>query len=180
MDNDDPLAKFRGVLPSRAELCQLVLFGTSEKIRAAAQSVLDLLPPMTAKEKENWSTAVWQSAKLPSESDLEKSPIGRQTLAMLRANQPVGVEKKVESGVNVSPVDSEPITPVEAISATPEQPPDDGVNDYLKKLSWPPKSTPTKPVDDGAKHMWVAGTPSKPDKSLRQLPPDLGENEPIY
>jgi hypothetical protein len=51
-NEDDPLSKFRGVMPSRAELCQLVLFGTSEKIRAAAQSVLDLLPPMTTKERK--------------------------------------------------------------------------------------------------------------------------------
>ena len=168
------------MLPSRAVLARLSLFGTDEETRASANAILKALPPMNEKERREYLDETWRLADLPSEEDMLQSPIGRQTLAMLRANQPVGVEKKVESGVNVSPVDSEPITPVEAISATPEQPPDDGVNDYLKKLSWPPKATPTKPVDDGAKRMWVAGTPSKPDKSLRPLPPDLGENEPIY
>jgi hypothetical protein len=182
-DNDDPLAKFRGVMPSRAELCQLVLFGTTDKIRAAAQTVLDLLPPMTTKEKENWSSAVWAAAKLPSEADLAKSPIGRQTLAMLRANAPMSAQK------------SEAVVPVEAEgpeSKPPEPaiPPESAiepVNPYLQKISWPPKGTITpqpKPDEQPRDNLWprfVAGRPSEPDKSQRPISDwESDDRQPIY
>jgi hypothetical protein len=177
MDNHDPLAKFRGVLPSRAELCQLALLGTSEKIRAAAQSVLDLLSPMTTKEKENRATSVWQAARLPSEADLAKSPIGKATLELLRGNPPMTVEKKLEGNVTPEPAPAQPSAPL-AI------PTDDGVNDYLKNLAWPPKSSlPPKALedDDTVKHKWVAGRPSEPSKDLRPIADsDFSNNSPLY
>lgn len=175
-NNDDPLAKFKGILPSRAELSMLALFGTTESARAAANTLLKLLPPMQSKERAAWATEIWTSAKLPCEADLAKSPIGRQTLAMLRANAPMTAQKPEA----VTPVEPQPAPPAEP--APPQEPPDDGVNDYLKKLDWPPKPAPPKPVeDDGAVHRWVAGKPSAPDTSLKPLAADdYTSNQPIY
>jgi hypothetical protein len=179
-NNDDPLAKFKGILPSRAELSMLALYGPSEAARQAADALLKILPPMQSKERAAWATEMWTAAKLPSESHMEKSPIGRQTLVMLRANQPVAAEKP---DATVAPVDPEPATPAESIPAKPEQLPDDGVNEYLKKLDWPPKpSPPPKPLeDDGIPHKWQAARPSPPDTSLKPLASDdFANNQPIY
>jgi hypothetical protein len=177
MDNDDPLSKFRGVLPSRAELCQLVLFGTSEKIRKAAQALLDTLPPMTAKEKDNWASAVWASAKLPSESDLEKSPIGRATLAMLRANAPVAAQKAEPAGT-VAP---EPVAAVAEPEIPPLQPPP-CVSDDLGERMEQERAAKRERERTAKPWKWDMLKPSAPDKSLRPLAPsdDFDNNRPLY
>jgi hypothetical protein len=172
-DNNGPLAKFRGVLPSRAKLAQLSLFGTTEEARSSAQALLDTLPPMTAKEKDNWSTAIWQAAKLPCEADMEKSPIGRQTLAMLRANAP---DAPVKPGP--SAVDPE----------APAEPAVEVVNPIFSKLNWPPQGSlmnqKPKTEEEPRNSPWpkyTAGTPSKPDTSQRPISDeDFSSNAPVY
>ena len=179
MDNDDPLAKFRGILPTRAELCQLVLFGVSEKIRKAAQALLDTLPPMTTKEKENWASDVWAAAKLPSEADLEKSPIGRQTLAMFRANPPMTVAKKAE------PANVTPVAPVAAPEPTiPKLEPPPGPSDDLGERMAQERAAKVERERNAKPWKWTELKPSKPDKSLKPLAPSDwnsdSNNSPIY
>ena len=176
-NEEDPLAKFRGVLPSRGELSQLALFGTSEAARAAANALLKMLPPVSENKRADWMTDVWNVAKLPSEEDLAKSPIGLATLGLLRGNPPPTVEKKPEGNLTPDPAPAQPSAPL-AI------PTDDGVNDYLKNLAWPPKSSlPPKALEDDntVKHKWVAGRPSEPSKDLRPIADsDFSNNSPLY
>jgi hypothetical protein len=179
MDND--LGKYQNMLPSRAVLARLSLFGVDEETRASANAILRALPAMNEKERREYLDETWKLASLPSEQDL--LPIGRETLAMLRANQPVTVEKKAESVIVGNPTHSSQAEGTESVgnptvSAEP-------VNEYMSKLDWPPKSqqpSPKAPEDDDTPHKWQAAKPSAADKGLRPLPPDetFDNNSPIY
>jgi hypothetical protein len=175
------LEKYQAAIPSRAKLSMEVLFGTSQEQRDAAQALLDALPKevRTRDEEVAWTTECWLTTRLPCDSDLEKSPIGRQTLSMLRANAPMTLEKKPDPEVNAP-------YPEPAAAAEPEAPPaipDDGINPHLKQLNWPPKGTPQPkaPEDDGVPHKWQAARPSTPSRDQTPMvDTDFDSNKPLY
>ena len=76
------------------------------------------------------------------------------------------------------------VAPVPAAQLAIPQPAPETTNEYMAKLNWPPlpSQPPAKdPLDDKTvPHKWQTAKPTPPDKSQRPLPPDLGENEPIY
>jgi hypothetical protein len=182
MDNGD-LGKYHGMLPSRAVLARLSIFGTSEETRASANAILKALPPMNEKERRAYLDETWILASLPSEEDLLKSPIGKATLELLKNSQPLPGAPQV-SDKPVEATDA-PVTN----ASSPAIEPDDGVNPHLRQLHWPPKPTaqPPKPVNDepprdNLRPRYVAGRPSTPDTSQRPLPPDesFSNNDPLY
>lgn len=141
------------------------------------------------KEKENWSTAVWQAAKLPSAEDMAKSPVGAATLEMFRGDPPIGdsvqnLDVTIESNDSL---ESEPSQEDGSQSESLDSVPAESTNDIMaKQLSnWPPRSTPTPkaPVEnDAPKRLWVAGRPTPESRGdLHPLPPeDFDNNKPIY
>jgi hypothetical protein len=183
MDNQD-LGKFQNMLPSRAVLARLALFGTSEETRASANAILKALPPMNERERREYYDETWKLAAMPSDEDLLQSPIGRETLAMLRANAPMSAQQP-EPAATVAQVDPEPAASEPEAPAAPATEP---VNEHLAALAWPPKSQHTpqpKPEESPRDSIWprfVAGRPSTPDKSLRPISDWNADsnNDPIY
>jgi len=166
-DDIDLLGKFRGVLPSRAALARLSIFGTSEETRSSAQAILDALPPMNEKERQEYLDETWRLANTTSLEDMKLSPTGLATLELFAACKPVGDEVTSQMSPNSPATDAE----VQAESAPPE-PVVEPVNEHLARLNWPPRSTqsPAKPVeDDGVEHKWQAARPSAPDTTLKPL-----------
>src|ERR1700736_4870042 len=154
-DKDASLAKFRGVMPSRAALAQLSLFGTTEETRQSAQAILELLPEMTEKERGEYMTETWMLANTLTEEDMGKSPAGRATLELIRNCKPMSGE------INAAP--ESPATDAQVTNASsPAIEPDD-TNPHLRQLNWPPKASPPPkaPEDDGQRHLWQAAQPSK-------------------
>src|SRR5260370_39851748 len=105
----------------------------------------------------------------------KKRQMGKALFEWWGGTPPMTVEKKPEGNVTPEPAPAQPSAPL-AI------PTDDGVNDYLKNLAWPPKSSlPPKALeDDEVKHKWVAGKPSTPSKDQMPLSDDFDNNRPIY
>src|ERR1700732_5108583 len=66
MDNQD-LGRYQDMMPSRAVLARLSIFGTSEETRASANAILKALPPMNEKERREYLDETWRLADLPSE-----------------------------------------------------------------------------------------------------------------
>jgi hypothetical protein len=177
-DNDGPLAKFRGVLPSRAKLAQLSLFGTTEEARSSAQALLDILPEMTVNERAEYMNETWRLANTLSGADMEKSPAGRATLELIKNSKPMGEEVQAKAEGTIAP---EPEPPAGEQPAPPE-PAVESTNEYMAKLNWPPRPTPKAkdPIDD-TPHKWQAGIPSKPDTSQKPISDDdFANNAPLY
>lgn len=151
MDNED-LGRYQNMLPSRAVLARLALFGTDAETRDSANAILRALPPMSADERRRYYDEMWLWS-LPS--DLEKSPAGLATLELLKNSKPVPREIQKPAG-NVAQV--EPGPPAEP-EASPQEPLDDGVNEHLRRIAWPPKSSPLPPppeiaeVPDWIRHL---------------------------
>jgi hypothetical protein len=159
------------------------LFGTSEAERKAAQALLDALPKevRTRDEEVAWTTECWLATRLPCDEDLAKSPIGKATLELLKANAP-GAKKP---DATVAPVASGPAAAEQPAPASPAVEP---VNERLQKLAWPPAgkllNTPPKdPADEQRNSIWpryTAGRPTPPDTSLKPLAgEDFAANAPI-
>jgi len=177
------LSKFAEAIPNRAKLAYESLFAPSEAERRAANELLKLLPKetRTVDAQIQWQTDIW--LKAPSAEELALSPAGRKILEMVADSKPVG------DGVTLTDSISAPASPatesqVVANAAMPAIE-DDGVNDYLRKLDWPPQ--PQKPTpkveEDETPHKWQAAHPSKPDKSLKPLAPsdwDSDSRETLY
>jgi hypothetical protein len=178
MDSDD-LNSVKGSIPSLVELGWTEMFDPSEERRLAAGRLRrSLRAAGVTDDPEAYKSAVWKF-ELPCEADLQKSECGRQTLELLK-NSSLPKEVQVKPAGNVEPVAA-------AAPEVPPREPDDGVNPHLRRLAWPPKPQPPAkaptiedPPRDSIRPRYVAGRPSEPDKSLRPLPPDLGEQEPIY
>jgi hypothetical protein len=162
MDNED-LGRYQNMLPSRAVLARLSLFGTDEETRASANAILKALPPMNEKERREYYDETWRLAGLPSEEDMLKSPVGLATLEMLKNSSLPKEIQKAEPEGNVAP---EPAAGAEQTSPAVEP-----VNPHLAALNWPPKASPPPkaPEDDGQRHLWQAAQPSKPDTSQRPI-----------
>lgn len=182
MDNQD-LGRYQDMMPSRAVLARLSIFGTSEETRASANAILKALPPMNEKERREYLDETWRLADLPSEEDLLQSPIGRMTLQILDNSKPMSGEIPAEAMAALERLRSKPGPAAPAEPEAPLSIPDDGVNDYMKKLDWPPKSTPTPKLEpDEEPHKWVAGTPSTPSKDQTPVSDwnSDASNNPIY
>ena len=121
--------------------------------------------------------SIWKIGFPPPEI-MALSPAGRRTLELL-GNMPK--DPKTKSG---EPEPAATVAPVPAAQLAIPQPAPETTNEYMAKLNWPPlpSQPPAKdPLDDKTvPHKWQTAKPTPPDKSQRPLPPDLGENEPIY
>jgi hypothetical protein len=174
-DADELLKKYKGILPSRGQLRRKALFGTEEQ-RATANRLLRLLPKSDP-SKEDWQDSAWSWNLTPEE--LSQSPAGQFILDNCGPSS-LDSDKVAEPEGNVAP-EPEPAAGEQTI---PPAIPDGGVNDYLKKLAWPPKSTPKPkaPEEGGVKHLWQAAKPTPPSKDQQFLPPDgdYSSNSPIY
>jgi hypothetical protein len=170
MDNQD-LGRYQGMMPSRAVLARLSIFGLDEATRASANAILKALPPMNERERREYYDETWKLAGLPSEEDLLKSPIGKATLEMLKnSSLPKEVQTKAEGNAPVAP------DPAAGGSESPAEPEVDPVNPNLEKLSWPPKGTllnsqpkTEEPPRDNLWSRFVAGTPSPLDTGPKPI-----------
>jgi hypothetical protein len=179
MDSDD-LKSVKGSIPSLVELGWKEMFGLTEEERLAAGRLRKQLRAAGVRDDpEAYKSAVWKF-ELPSEMDLQRSECGRQTLQMLKSNQPVGGEIQAKAEGTVVP---EP-----AASLEPAGEPVPEINATLQKLSWPPKgtllNTPPKMEEEPRDNLWpryVAVRPSEPDKSQRPISDDdFSSNQPLY
>jgi hypothetical protein len=178
-DKDASLEKFRGVMPSRAKLAQLSLFGTTEEARLSAQALLDVLPEMTVNERGEYMTETWRLANTLTEEDMEKSPAGRATLELIRNSKSMSGEIKERMK------DAAPESPATDAQATQEPTPETSAetpNEYMSRLAWPPRSTKIDtPPEDEVPRKWQAAQPSKPDTSQRPISDwDSDAREPLY
>jgi hypothetical protein len=181
------LSKHKELLPNRTKLSMEAMFGVTPELRSAAQSLLNALPKenRTREEEIAWTTEAWLTGRLPSEPDMEKSPIGRATLEMLKNSKPMGGEIPAEAMAALESLRSklEPTVaaPIPLAPGEPAETP----NEFASQLAnWPPKGSQPKAMEqDEQPRKWVAGTPSTPDKSMRPLAPsdwDSDSNSPIY
>jgi hypothetical protein len=182
MDREKKIKKsLEKFIPSRAKLSMEALFGTSEAERNAAQALLDALPKevRTRDEEVAWTTECWLTTRLPCDEDLAKSPIGRATLAMLQANQPMSVEKKTEPEVIVAPVMPEP-KPAD-LAIPPLQPPP-GPSDDLGVRMEQERVEKREREKTNPPWKWTELKPSTPDKSLKPVSDwnSDANNDPIY
>jgi hypothetical protein len=177
MDNEKQrkkrLEKYKGQIPSRAQLGLESMFGVTQAERDAATALLKLLPP---EDPQEWATSAWKVG-FPPEEIMKLSEAGRLTLEMFK-NQPLsGAPHKAGEPVE-GPADAQVVT-----NAAMPAIEDDGINEHLKQLNWPPKPTPQppqpKPEEPPRDNLWprfVAGRPSEPDKSLRPISDEAFSN----
>jgi hypothetical protein len=137
---------------------------------------------ITDKEPIPWEDSHWNPANLPTLEEMKLSPTGLATLELLKNCKPLPREKPEDRTMNASPELPVPDAEAQDKPAPPEASAETP-NEYMSRLAWPPRSTPQpKPVEDDAiEHRWVAGTPSKPDTSLKPLAADdFSNNDMIY
>jgi hypothetical protein len=187
MDPNDLFKEFKDLLPSKAKLRKLSLWGATEEERQAASRMLEVMRKAGIVDKEPvpWEDSSWNPANQPTAEEMTNSLIGQQTLAMFRANPPMTAEKD-EAAVNAP---EPPVTEAQVVAnaAMPTLEPD-GVNCYMQKLNWPPQPTVTpkpKPEEeprDSIRPKWVAGTPSPPSRDQTPVSDwnSDANNSPIY
>lgn len=170
-------------IPSRAQLGMESMFGETAEIRASAQHLLDILPKKerSRDEEVQWMTEIW-TMPVPSREDMLQSPIGRMTLQMLDENSKQGDWVGITDPISAPEA---PTTEAEVVTnAAMPAVEDDGVNDILKRLDWPPRPTPQpKAEQDEQPHKWQAARPTPESRGdLQFLPPDsdYSSNQPLY
>jgi hypothetical protein len=178
-ENQRYLKKYGSVIPCRARLSHESMFAPTQEQRDAANALLKLLPEPDPNKPVPWAESAWNPVNAPYYTAWEQSPAGKLTLEMIRNSSVDGRKGDETPMVNAAAPES-PVT-----NASPPAIEDDGINEHLKRLDWPPRPSPPPPKppeDDDMPHKWQAARPSTPDKSLRPLPPDenFSNNDPIY
>jgi len=183
MDNQD-LGKYQGMMPSRAVLARLSIFGVDEATRQSANAILKALPAMNEKERREYLDETWRLADLPSEEDLLKSPVGLATLEMFKNSKPMGGEIQAKAESEGDAPYPDPAAPAEPEAPPKLEPPPGPSDDLGVRMEQERAAKRESEQLAGPVHKWVAAKPSTPDKTLRPLAPSDcnadANNQPIY
>jgi hypothetical protein len=159
-DNDD-LGKYQNMLPSRAVLARLSLFGTDEETRKSANAILKALPPMNEKERREYLDETWRLASLPSEAEMELSPVGRATLEMLKNSNPMSGEIQAKPEGAATPVVPGPAAPPVEPAIPPREPPPGPSDDLGVRIEQERAAKRESEQLAGPVHKWVKAEPTK-------------------